>query len=263
MSTKYLNAAFEAKIDNSIAKSVLVALADNADEQTGIAYPSILTIMHRVGLKSKDPVHDALKFLYKIGVLEKYDNSNIPVHYKKTNLKYKSNQNCYKINLDKLKSIKDLYFDRYQSTMSTSRQRQLVDETPPQLVDNVDTNHQYKPSVIKTPIIPLPGEDGEQGFLLEADQLPVDLNYPTPESVIAYLNAKAGTTYRADAPMVIKKINILCEAGYRLEHFKKVIDNKVLDWKGKKDWEKFLTPSTLFGQKFDEYLGSKIKKKLF
>ncbi|MCU5753403.1 conserved phage C-terminal domain-containing protein [Lactococcus lactis] len=45
---------------------------------------------------------------------------------------------------------------------------------------------------------------------------------------------------------------------YKLDDFKRVVDNKVADWTGKtingQPAEKYLQPSTLFGTKFDNYL---------
>ena len=53
--------------------------------------------------------------------------------------------------------------------------------------------------------------------------------------------------------------------GYTFDDFKKVIDNKVIDWKGTgvtfsngKLAENYLQPSTLFSRKFDKYLNQTV-----
>lgn len=77
-------------------------------------------------------------------------------------------------------------------------------------------------------------------------------------SVIDYLNQKAGTAYRAGSKATQAHINARVAEGFTLEDFRKVIDNKVEDWKGT-EWEKFLRPETLFGTKFESYLNAKAK----
>lgn len=81
-------------------------------------------------------------------------------------------------------------------------------------------------------------------------------NIYTP--VIDYLNQKAGTDYRAGSKATQAHINARVAEGFTLEDFRKVIDNKVADWRGT-EWEKFLRPQTLFGTKFESYLNEKPK----
>lgn len=81
-------------------------------------------------------------------------------------------------------------------------------------------------------------------------------NVPYSE-IISYLNEKAGRSFKNTAAHK-KFIKARWSEGYKLEDFKKVIDNKVIDWTGKtingQPAEKYLQPSTLFGAKFDNYL---------
>lgn len=76
--------------------------------------------------------------------------------------------------------------------------------------------------------------------------------------IIDYLNEKTGSHYK-DVPGNQKLIRARWHEGYRLDDFKKVIDNKTADWKGLiakdgRDMSQYLRPSTLFGPKFDQYL---------
>lgn len=77
-------------------------------------------------------------------------------------------------------------------------------------------------------------------------------------AITDYLNEKAGTNYRTGSRTTQMLIHARMAEGFTLEDFKKVIDNKVTDWRGT-EWEKFLRPQTLFGTKFESYLNAKTK----
>lgn len=74
--------------------------------------------------------------------------------------------------------------------------------------------------------------------------------------VVAYLNEKAGTKYRASAEKTKKLIHARLAEGFTLEDFKTVIDNKCADWLNT-DYAKFLRPETLFSPKFEGYLNQR------
>lgn len=80
------------------------------------------------------------------------------------------------------------------------------------------------------------------------------------ESIISYLNQKAGTGYKSQTTSYRTFINARLKAGYNLDDFYKVIDNKTAEWIGT-DFQKFLRPETLFGNKFDSYLNQITTKK--
>lgn len=73
------------------------------------------------------------------------------------------------------------------------------------------------------------------------------------KAVIDYLNEKAGKSFKC-VEANNKLIRARYNEGYTLEDFYRVIDYKVLQWKGN-EWEKYLRPSTLFSAKnFENYL---------
>lgn len=78
--------------------------------------------------------------------------------------------------------------------------------------------------------------------------------------VIDYLNQRLGTNYRATANDTYSKIHARINDGYKLDDFKKVIDNKIADWYGDEKMRKYLRPSTLFGPKFESYLNQRCSK---
>lgn len=80
--------------------------------------------------------------------------------------------------------------------------------------------------------------------------------YPTPypySDVIDYLNERTGKKYKSTTKKNQTVIRARTDEGFNLDDFKKVIDNKVSEWKGT-DMEKYLRPETLFGTKFEGYL---------
>lgn len=76
----------------------------------------------------------------------------------------------------------------------------------------------------------------------------------TRKAIIDYLNEKLGTNYKPNATKNKKVINARLNEGYTLDDFKRVIDNKYLDWISDPKMVKYLRPETLFGTKFDGYL---------
>lgn len=77
------------------------------------------------------------------------------------------------------------------------------------------------------------------------------------ETVIAFLNEKAGTSYRASTEATKKHIRARLAEGYTVEDFKDVIEKKCAEWLGT-DYAKYLRPETLFGSKFEGYLNAKV-----
>ena len=78
-------------------------------------------------------------------------------------------------------------------------------------------------------------------------------NIPYKE-IIDYLNEKVGTHYRYQTEITRKLVRARWQEGFRLEDFKKVIDNKCDDWLNDSNMEKYLRPQTLFSPKFESYL---------
>lgn len=79
------------------------------------------------------------------------------------------------------------------------------------------------------------------------------------ESIVDYLNQRAGTNYRATTKKTKDCIRARLNEGFTLDDFKTVIDKKAEEWIGT-EYEKFIRPETLFGTKFESYLNGKIRK---
>ena len=78
------------------------------------------------------------------------------------------------------------------------------------------------------------------------------------DQVIDYLNEKTGRCFRkkvGNAKLIVLRI----KEGYSLEDFKFVIDKKCHDWLGT-NFQEYLRPDTLFGNKFENYINLKNDK---
>ena len=78
-------------------------------------------------------------------------------------------------------------------------------------------------------------------------------------NIVNYLNAKVGVMYKASNTKTINLVKTRLKEGFTIEDFKIVIDKKVRVWKGT-SFEQYLTPFTLFGDKFEVYLNQNIVK---
>lgn len=78
-------------------------------------------------------------------------------------------------------------------------------------------------------------------------------------NIIAHLNEKAGTSYRATTPKTQSLIRARFNDGFNENDFYKVIDNMCIAWGKDAKMLQYLRPETLFGTKFESYLNYKIK----
>lgn len=81
------------------------------------------------------------------------------------------------------------------------------------------------------------------------------------KEVISYLNLKAKKNFKVDTASHQKFIKSRLKEGYVLEDFKKVVDIMVAKWKGT-EYEQYLQPQTLFGNKMDNYLNQPMPRKV-
>ena len=80
------------------------------------------------------------------------------------------------------------------------------------------------------------------------------------KEVISYLNLKAKKNFKIDTASHQKFIKARLKEGYALEDFKKVVDIMVVKWKDT-EYEQYLQPQTLFGNKMDNYLNQPMPRK--
>jgi uncharacterized phage protein (TIGR02220 family) len=89
----------------------------------------------------------------------------------------------------------------------------------------------------------------KKGNIKEKDNIPYS-------EIIDYLNAAAGTKYKASGKKTQSLIAARWNEKFGVEDFKQVIDKKVADANNPNDLfnGKYLRPETLFGTKFESYL---------
>ncbi len=83
--------------------------------------------------------------------------------------------------------------------------------------------------------------------------------------IVDYLNKKADKKFRHTTNKTRSQIKARWNEGHRLEDFKQVIDTCCQKWKGQifnngQQGDRYLQPSTLFNEKFDERLNWSIEK---
>lgn len=77
--------------------------------------------------------------------------------------------------------------------------------------------------------------------------------------IVEYLNIRVGAHYRATTNKTRSLIKARINEGFTFDDFKTVIDKKSQEWLNT-DYERYLRPETLFGNKFESYLNQKPKK---
>ena len=77
------------------------------------------------------------------------------------------------------------------------------------------------------------------------------------EKIIDFLNECTGKSFKTNSKVAINNINARLKEGYVLDDFIKVISVKATKWLNTK-FEDYLTPNTLFGNKFESYLNENI-----
>ena len=94
----------------------------------------------------------------------------------------------------------------------------------------------------------------EEEKLLVTDD--VDSLTEITKKIIDHLNKRNNSNFRSTTKTTKQKINARLNEGYKLDDFITVIDKKSKEWKNT-EFEKFLCPETLFGNKFEKYLNQK------
>lgn len=81
-----------------------------------------------------------------------------------------------------------------------------------------------------------------------------------PSFLIGYLNDKAGTNYNVTKSVSVQIEGLLAD-GYSPDQMRTVIDRKCDEWLTDEKMRMYLRPSTLFGEKFSEYVSAPISLK--
>jgi len=92
---------------------------------------------------------------------------------------------------------------------------------------------------------------------LRQPQVKPKTNEELIKKIIDFLNECTGKSFKTNSKVAITNINARLKEGYVLDDFIKVISVKATKWINTK-FEDYLTPNTLFGNKFESYLNENI-----
>lgn len=140
-------------------------------------------------------------------------------------------------------------------------------ENPPKVVQNASDAKRVRHEMCSTQkgtLININNNNYQYKKISNTIHQPVEDEDEVPyKEVIDYLNLKTGRTndpihqFKSTSQHNRDLIKERWDEGYRLEHFKAVIDTKVSQWLGT-EREKFLKPDTIFSDKhFDDYLNQR------
>ena len=97
---------------------------------------------------------------------------------------------------------------------------------------------------------------------IKTDNIKTDNNIMSIcQEVITYLNQVTKKNFNKNTASHHKYIKARLKEGYELKDFKHVINVMSATWMGT-DYERYLQPQTLFGNKFDSYLNRSIPKNI-
>ena len=77
------------------------------------------------------------------------------------------------------------------------------------------------------------------------------------KEIISYLNKKTASNYKPNTDVTKRSIKARWNEGFRLDDFKRVIDNKTEQWATDPKMVPYLRPVTLFSTKFESYLNER------
>lgn len=214
------------------AKAVYAYLCTFAGNKK-TAFPSRKLMCHELGI-NKDTLTKYMRNLLDAGYIKK--------EQKKVSGKFAHN----------VYTIYD--FPESPSTENTMSENYRVRKFPTPKISTTNNNSNSNNNIDLNNIYIVENQENEK-----QEQIPY-------QEIVEYLNEKTGKQYRYTTPKTRELIKARWKEGFRLDDFKKVIDNKTLLWKGEKE-EIYLRPVTLFGTKFESYLNEdpdiilKMKKK--
>jgi uncharacterized phage protein (TIGR02220 family) len=204
---------------NTNEKLIYLAINSKVNNTSAVAFPSYNTLAKMTSM-SKPTVIKCVKRLVEVGLLTK------------TEIAYNSNR--YTIKMIQQCS-EQLGFKQDDIIKRIEKRKEM---TIDQIIDEMNGDDH-------------PEEPGDQTEK-KADPIPY-------KAIIDYLNEVAGTKFSHKGSANQKLIKARWNEGFGLEEFKKVIEIKVSHWKGDSKWGQYLRPSTLFGNRFDQYLNEKPK----
>lgn len=134
----------------------------------------------------------------------------------------------------------------------------LVDKDICKPKTNHETNQkQARVFIVNTEFLALPQTKNKPRNKLKTNHETGADDKEIYKRIIEYLNMVCGTRYKHTTCGNVKDLKSRLKEEYTEQDFYTVIDKKAKEWKGT-ERARYLRPSTLFGNKFGEYLNQKI-----
>ncbi len=154
--------------------------------------------------------------------------------------------------------------DRYKETIFTDEKSQLIKDENKVYTECIQdvSNMETQDSIEENSIVKISEEKNSEGEISKEknNAMLMTQDNITYKEIIDYLNLKAGTDYKWEETSTQDLIKDLLSKEYTIDDFKTVIDKKTYEWKNT-EMEKYLRPYTLFGEKFENYLGQIVPMK--
>lgn len=152
-------------------------------------------------------------------------------------------------NIDGMDRVKKLNAERNRRYRERKKQQFQLENTP-----NVSVTSHDGTDIDKDKELDIERDKDKE----KKDIVPDKSDTIPYQSILAYLNQQAQTSYRATSKATQQLIKARFNEGFTEQDFYKVIDNKVSTWLNN-EFAKYLRPQTLFGTKFEGYLNERVK----
>jgi uncharacterized phage protein (TIGR02220 family) len=223
----YLNGY--AKVCGIYATGVYVTLCRHADLSNQTCFPSIPLITRKLSISRRQVIR-ALQVLEDWNIIRRERTEGRKNRYWLIDKKH----------WKRTSAPQSPVTDRHQCHTDTGAYQSPTSarETPVPVPDRHPKDSHIRIHNKEKNIYPLPHEFG-------------DIPY---EEIVSCLNEKTGSSYRHERPKTRRLIKARWREGFRLEDFRKVIENMAASWGRNPEMQNYLRPETLFSNKFESYL---------
>lgn len=147
-----------------------------------------------------------------------------------------------------LSSLKwELYYEPVELQKQNSSEAVMLPKRNEPLINNNNNKYQETININTNNKRDIREKSGDFSAGTSSDHIPYS-------EIIEYLNKRTGKNYRASSQKTRCLIKARFNEKYTVDDFKKVIDNKCLEWLRDEKMSRYLRPETLFGTKFESYL---------
>ena len=244
----YLNGY--AKVCGVYASGVYMALCRHADIYHQTCFPSILLLAGKLDI-SKSQVIRALRTLEDWNIIRREKTEGLGNRY------YLIDKKHWKPATKSGQPVTDSH--QCQSDTGVSEKLVFTRNRCPTGTGSCQT-----PTGVQQALVPVSDRHPKDSHI-RIQNKEKDIYTPLPpkpeiipyEEIISFLNLKTGSSFRPARPNTKGFIKARWKEGFRLEDFRRVIENMTAAWGQDPKLQNYLRPETLFSGKFESYLNWK------